>query len=245
MDEPAAPAPAAQDRQRSYRFIARVLQPLARATARHEWMHPERLRIDRGVLVVVNHISLYDFLVIADFVNAAGRPVRFLAKESVLHVPIVGRLLADAGQIPVRRSSRQAKDSLAAAITAIDAGQCVVVYPEGTLTRDPDGWPMRGKTGAARIALATGAPVIPIAQWGAQDVLPLGGRLPRLVPRRLVRVCVGEPMDLSAYRDRPVTAELLHDMTEAIMAELASMVGQLRGQAPPAGRYDRATGRRE
>jgi 1-acyl-sn-glycerol-3-phosphate acyltransferase len=250
MSQPAAPAPAATVRQRSYRLAERILQPLARASARHRWLHQERLRLDRGVLVVVNHISLYDFLVIADFVNAAGRPVRFLAKESVLRLPVAGRLLTDAGQIPVRRASREAKDSLAAAIDAVNAGECVVVYPEGTLTRDPDGWPMRGKTGAARIALATGAPVIPVAQWGAQAVLPLGGRFPRLVPRRTVSVCVGHPIDLSRFTrpapiaDQPVDVTTLRAMTEAIMAELTTMVGQLRGLTPPVGRYDPAVGRR-
>ena len=77
------------------------------------------------------------------------------------------------------------------------AGECVVVYPEGTITRDPDLWPMAGKSGAARIALATGCPVIPIGQWGAQDLLAPYAKKPDLFPRKPVTMKVGDPVDLS------------------------------------------------
>ncbi len=81
---------------------------------------------------------------------------------------------------------------------ALAEGAAVIFYPEGTATRDPDLWPMVAKTGVARLALATGAPVIPVAHWGTQDVLPYGSKKPRLFPRKTVRTVAGKPVDLSA-----------------------------------------------
>ena len=80
---------------------------------------------------------------------------------------------------------------------AVDQGRAVVIYPEGTITRDPDLWPMAGKTGAARIALRTGCPVIPIGQWGAQELM-YGPQIhfPSLLPRKTLRLLVGDPVDL-------------------------------------------------
>ena len=71
----------------------------------------------------------------------------------------------------MQRQSAQSADALLAAVEAVGQGRAVVIYPEGTITRDPDLWPMAGKTGAARIALRTGCPVIPIGQWGAQELM--------------------------------------------------------------------------
>ncbi|GAA4952343.1 hypothetical protein GCM10023238_18410 [Streptomyces heliomycini] len=82
------------------------------------------------------------------------------------------------GQIPVYRESTDALSAFRPAIDAVERGECVAFYPEGTLTRDPDGWPMTGKTGAARVALQTKCPVIPVAQWGANELLPPYARSP-------------------------------------------------------------------
>ena len=232
------------DAARMYRISAGILQPISRATSRQDWQG--RSQIDRasGLLLVVNHISNYDFLVIADYVNSTGRPVRFLAKESVFRLPILGPMIRGAEQIPVKRASTDARNALSAAVEAVEAGECVVVYPEGTLTKDPDGWPMLGKTGAARIALATDVPVIPVGQWGAADVLPRGSRRPRFWPRRTVHVSAGEPIDLSAVRGREVDVRLLREVTEIFMTSITGIVAGLRDETPPAGRFDPATGTR-
>ena len=128
-----------------------------------------------------------------------------------------------------------------AAVEAVHAGECIGVYPEGTITKDPDGWPMRGKTGAARIALATGCPVIPIGQWGAQDMLPAYSLRPHLFPRKTTSYKVGDPVDLSDLMGKPVTNEVLHEATDRIMAAITALVEDLRGEKAPAVRFDPRT----
>jgi 1-acyl-sn-glycerol-3-phosphate acyltransferase len=123
---------------------------------------------------------------------------------------------------------------------ALRAGACVIVYPEGTASRDPDLWPMVGKTGAARLALTTGAPVIPIAHWGAQDILPYGSKKPRLFPRKTVRMVAGPPVDLSAYAGQRLGASTLRAATADIMADITALLAKLRLQTPPAVPYDPA-----
>ena len=100
------------------------------------------------------------------------RPLAAIPGQGVpVPLPVLGRILRACGQIPVQRQSAKSADALLAAVEAVHQGRAVVIYPEGTITRDPDLWPMKGKTGAARIALRTGCPVIPIGQWGAQELM--------------------------------------------------------------------------
>jgi hypothetical protein len=120
----------------------------------------------------------------------------------------------------------------------------VIIYPEGTATRDPDQWPMLAKTGVARLALATGVPVIPVAQWGAQDILPYGEVKPHVVPRKLVRMLAGPPVDLSGYEGKPLTRDVLRGATNAIMGDIAGLLAELRGGQPPAEPYHPAVARR-
>jgi 1-acyl-sn-glycerol-3-phosphate acyltransferase len=229
---------------KTYRFAAAVVVATARVTAVVRCTGRENLMAPRGVIVAANHVSLYDFLSTGDFVHGAGRPTRFLAKASLFTVPVVGWFFRNSGQIRVHRRQATAGDALAEAGLAVLRGECVVVYPEGTLTRDPDLWPMRGKTGAVRLALATGAPVIPLAQWGGAAVWPRGRRLPRPLPRRTVRCLAGPPVDLSDYGGRAVTEELLRAATERVMAAITDLVATLRGTDPPTGRWDPLLGRR-
>ena len=115
----------------------------------------------------------------------------------------------------------------------------VVVYPEGTLTRDPDEWPMRGKTGAVRLALQYGIPLIPMAHWGVQKILPrYGGRL-RFFPRSDVEMLVGPPVDLTPWAGR-TDAAALSQATRALMDAIAALLGELRGETPPADRWNPA-----
>jgi 1-acyl-sn-glycerol-3-phosphate acyltransferase len=127
---------------------------------------------------------------------------------------------------------------------ALATGACVIVYPEGTASRDPDLWPMVGKTGAARLALTTGAPVIPIAHWGAQEILPYGTKKPHLFPRKTVRMAAGPPVDLSAYAGQRLGASTLRAATADIMADITALLAKIRQETPPAAPWDLAAGGR-
>jgi 1-acyl-sn-glycerol-3-phosphate acyltransferase len=223
-----------------YWLIEFILRPILKAATARDWRGGEYLRIDQGIVVAMNHLSWYDPLVAAHFVNDNGRPVRFLAKVEVFKIPVIGSILRNAGQIPVQRgNSDAAAGSLREAITAIEDGQCVVIYPEGTLTRDPNLWPMTAKTGAARIALMTGAPVIPAAQWGPQEVLAPYSKRPRLFPRKTMHVWAGPAVDLDDLRAQPVTTATLREATERIMFAITKILTEQRGEVPPAQPLDR------
>jgi 1-acyl-sn-glycerol-3-phosphate acyltransferase len=193
----------------------------------------------RGAFVISpNHVSNFDPLATAYLVWRGGRVPRFLAKASLFKVPALGWLLRFTGQIPVERSGR-GPDPLAAATRLIADELAVIVYPEGTLTRDPDEWPMRGKSGAVRLALQHDIPLIPVAHWGVQQILPrYGGRL-RFFPRSNVEMLVGPPLDLSRWAGR-TDGPALAEATTALMNEIARLLGELRGETPPAERWDPA-----
>jgi 1-acyl-sn-glycerol-3-phosphate acyltransferase len=193
-----------------------------------------------GVVFAANHISHFDPVVLGFYIWECRRIPRFLGKASVFKVPILGRIITSAGQIPVHRESAQAADAYRDAVAAVERGECVGMYPEGTITRDPQLWPMTGKTGAARIALQTGCPVIPVANWGAQEILQsyTGKIRIRLLPRKTIQVRAGRPVDLSAFEGKPLTNELLHEATEVIMHAVAETLGELRGETPPKELFD-------
>ncbi|HSF26064.1 MAG TPA: lysophospholipid acyltransferase family protein [Actinomycetes bacterium] len=224
-----------------YAAAAILLRPVLFVTTRPQWQGGEHLPAHGGVVVCPNHVSYVDPLTFAHFVYDHGRCARFIAKASLFEIPGLRRLLIGAGQIPVYRESGRAGQALSAAVDAVRAGRCVAVYPEATITRDDDLWPMAGKTGAARIALATGAPVIPVAQWGPQEILPPYAKRPRLFPRHTVHVHAGPPVDLSEFAGRELTAEVLTQATEKIMAAITELLAAIRGQRPPAVRFDPRT----
>lgn len=204
---------------------------------RRDWHGAEHIP-DGGAVVVTNHISHVDPLTFAHFLYDAGRLPRFLGKAGLFSVPVIGTILRGAGQIPVYRESGDAAKAYSAAVDAVRRGELVAIYPEATLTRDPDLWPMVGKTGAARIALETGAPVVPVAQWGPHEVLPPYAKRPSLVPRRTMHLRAGPPIDLSDVAGRPVDAALLAEVTERIMAAITALLEQIRGEQAPAVRCD-------
>ena len=194
-----------------------------------------------GVIVAANHISLADPVALCDFVLYDLRRVpRFLAKrEMFVGGGLVARVMRGAGQIPVDRDHPAAPQALDAAVAALRSGETVVIYPEGTVTKDPGKWPMQARTGVARLALLSGAPVVPVAQWGAQDVLDTTrSRRISLRPRRPVRFRVGPPVDLSRWAGREPTAEVLREATSAVMDAITAELEVLRGERAPAHRYD-------
>ncbi|MBA2774075.1 MAG: 1-acyl-sn-glycerol-3-phosphate acyltransferase [Nocardioidaceae bacterium] len=205
---------------------------------KRDWSGGEHLPRTGGCVIAVNHVSEFDPIPFAHFVYDHGRLPRFLGKAEVFKVPVVGAILTNAGQIPVYRKTTDAAEAFRAAVAAIEQGECVVVYVEGTITREPGLWPMVGKTGAARIALSTGCPVIPAAQWGPQDVLAPYGRKPRLFPRKLMHMRAGPPVDLAAYQSRPLTAETLRGATNAIVDDITGLLEEIRGEQAPGTRFD-------
>jgi 1-acyl-sn-glycerol-3-phosphate acyltransferase len=219
--------------------VVRILNAILRPLTKRDWRYQDKVPQIGGVIFVANHISNADPLAVGQFLAFSGRWPRFLAKESLFEIPVVGRLIAACGQIPVQRESAQSKDALIVAAQAIEEGRALVIYPEGTITRDPDLWPMRGKTGAARLAFTTGSPVLPIGQWGAQELMPgLEPGFPRLFPRKTLRVAAGEPVSLNDLLQKPVTAASLDEATTRIMDAISALVAELREATPPAQRYD-------
>lgn len=224
----------------TFAFLANTLRPVMNLLMRKEWEGLENLPRDTGFIACPNHVTEIDPVVVGHFFYNQNIMPRYLAKASLFKVPVLGPALRATNQVPVDRITNGASSSLKAARTVIDAGGALIVYPEGTLTRDPDLWPMRGRTGAARLALQTGAPVVPVAHWGAEAVLPRYSKKIHLWPRRTVRLRVGPPVDLSDLQGRPMTKALLETATDRIMDSLTALVGELRGETPPAVRWDPA-----
>src|SRR3954453_9849213 len=146
-----------------------LIYPFASLMFKLRYRHGERLPTTGPVLLVANHVSILDPLACARLVFDAGRLPHFLAKQSVFK-GFAGTLLRSAGQIPVARFTADAHEALDAAQADLDAGNVVVIYPEGSVTRDPAWWPRQARTGVARLALTTDAVVLPGAQWGPQRV---------------------------------------------------------------------------
>jgi 1-acyl-sn-glycerol-3-phosphate acyltransferase len=226
-----------------YRLVVVVASPFLRLTTTRDWRGAERVPKSGGVILAANHVSYVDPFALGLYVLGAGRVPKFLAKSSLFEHPLTKRIFIGANQIPVYRGTADAANALSAAVDAVKDGECLLIYPEGSATRDPDCWPMKARTGVARLALETGAPVIPIAQWGPQRLWRYPARLPNLIPpRKRVQMLAGEPIDLSAYLGKPIDADLLHEVTELVMARITELLVELRGGTPPAETFDpRAT----
>ncbi|MCD4850817.1 1-acyl-sn-glycerol-3-phosphate acyltransferase [Arthrobacter sp. AK01] len=220
-------------------FLAGLARPLMNILMAKKWEGIENLPRG-GFIAVPNHCTEIDPIVIGHMVYNQKRPPHFLAKTGLFKVPVLGALLHATRQIPVERSTAGANRSLQVAKEVVDAGGAIIIYPEGTLTRDPDLWPMKGHTGAARLALQTGAPVVPMAHWGAHEVFPRYAKRFHILPRKTVRVLIGKPVDLSAFSDRPMDRATLTEATEVIMAAITGLLATLRNEAAPAERWDPA-----
>ena len=222
----------------AYRFAEILLRPWLVLLTKRDWRGADNLPRAGGFVVSPNHISYADPLPFAHYMLDNGRPAYFLAKESVFRVRGVGWLLRKAGQIPVYRNSSAATDAFRAAVEAVRSGKPVAIFPEGTITRDPDLWPMRGKTGAARVALETRCPLIPVAQWGAQEILSPYGHRPSILPRKTIRVVAGPPVDLTDLYPRPLDTVVLREATDRLMDAITTLLEGLRGGSRPAERFD-------
>jgi 1-acyl-sn-glycerol-3-phosphate acyltransferase len=235
--QPSAIVPA-REKTAIWRFLAVVVIPLMGALSRITIIDGDKVPKSGAFVLAPNHYSEIDPLVIGVAMWKVGRMPRFLAKASLFTVPVLGAIMRRTKQVPVERegSGRQS-DPLAAARQITEHGLAVIIYPEGTLTREPKLWPMRGKLGAVRMALDAGIPVVPVAHWGTQLVLPRYGKL-SLFPRKKITVKYGNAIDLSAYRDQPRSAKMLADATELVMQAITSLLEDLRDEKAPADRWD-------
>lgn len=224
----------------AFNIAVPIIKPTLLATTRREWIGGENIPESGGFIIALNHISHVDPLTAAHLVYDHGYKPRYLAKSGLFDNAALGFFLRGAGQIPVKRDTKDAVGAYAAAVDAVRDGQCVVIYPEATITRDPDMWPMKGKSGAARIALETGCPVIPVGQWGAHEILAPYTKRPHLVPRHRVVMRVGPPVELDDLRAQERTNDVVNQATARIMAAITHELELVRGATAPAERYDMA-----
>ena len=225
-------------------FVA-VLRPSLFLLMRREWRGRENVPRSGGVILAANHVTELDSLSMAHFVYKCDRWPAFLIKDAVFKVPVLGALLLKVGQISVARGGVDAAKSLRYAEQALEKGAAVVIFPEGTCTRDPDQWPMVAKTGVARLAMTSGKPVIPIAHYGAHQILGYRSKKLHLFPRKLVHMVAGPPVDLSAHLGEPLTAPNLTAVTAEIMADITGLLATIRDGEPPAEPYDPRRARKE
>jgi 1-acyl-sn-glycerol-3-phosphate acyltransferase len=222
------------------RIVASILAPIARMMFKVEAQGLEKLPKSGAYILTPNHATNIDALAVAYFIYVTTkRAPHFLTKERLFRIPLVGRILLAAGQIPVFRTGGQRNDdSLRVAHAYLQAGHSVCVFPEGTLTRDPDSWPMRGKTGAVRLALDSGVPVYPVGQWGSEKVMARYSSKFRPGFWKKVQFIVGDEIDLARFRKpNPTPAEVLQ-ATDVVMDAITKLVEQLRGAKAPATRWD-------
>ena len=220
-----------------YRGAVVALWPTLKLVTKRDWRGTANLRRfyppDDGVVIAANHLSWVDPLTLSHVLWDNGRSPRFLAKDALFHARGVGVVLRGANQIPVMRETESAAAAVNAAVHAVRDGESVVMYPEGTITRDEHLWPMTGRTGAARIALMADAPVIPIAQWGPQDIMRPYHKELHLWPRKTIHANVGAPVDLDDLRGEDITGEVLTEATDRIIGDITRLLEELRGRTAP------------
>lgn len=222
-------------------LLAALLLPIWSCMVRYRFTRDSKLPRTGPFILSPNHYSEIDPLAMGAAVWHLGRLPRFMAKASLFRVPVLGWFLRGSGQIPVEREGavrKNSDDPMGAAGELIRREAGVIVYPEGTLTRDPGLWPMRGKSGAVRLALRSGMPLIPVAHWGTQTLMPRYAKRIHPFPRKTIKVAVGEPLDLSAFAGRENDTRAVTDATAMLMGEITRLLARLREEEPPTELWD-------
>jgi 1-acyl-sn-glycerol-3-phosphate acyltransferase len=197
---------------------------------RWEFIGLEKIPRSGPVIVAANHISYFDPLCHAYAIDRAKRRMRFFAKSELWKNPFLRFILGHAHQIPVERGTGET-GPIEKAEEALAKGELVIIYPESTITRNDDLTPMQGKTGIARVALATGAPVFPIAVWGSQWVKPKR-RKAKQKWRRTIMLNVGDPLEFNASRGKQDDHDVRREVTDRVVAELDRLVRELHKLHP-------------
>ncbi|MEI7660054.1 MAG: lysophospholipid acyltransferase family protein [Actinomycetes bacterium] len=222
----------------AFKLGTKVVIPILNCVGKKQWRGGENIPQSGKIIIASNHISYLDVLFLTHFLYRNGRAPRYIGKEGVFKTPVVGKIVLAAGMVPVIRESKDAAKALDHAVRLLEIGHCVGVYPEGTLTRDPNGWPMVAKTGLARLAITTKTAVIPIAQWGSQIVMPTYEKKIKLFPRTPIKILVGKPLDLSPWYGKENDAAALIEATAFIMKAITDLLEELRGEKRPVEIFD-------
>ena len=221
--------------------LAGIALPLVALIVKFRFHDREKMPQTGAVIIAPNHFSNIDPFIVGSAVWYLGRLPRFVAKASILRIPVVGWFLRRSGQIPVQRGGvARGAESLKAAAEMVSLGRALIVYPEGSLTRDPDLWPMRGKTGAVRLSLEHGIPIVPVAHWGTQNVMARYSNKISFFPRHTIDIKVGDPVDLSAFVGKPLTSSTLVEATAVVMDAITHVLEDLRAEKAPAIRWNPA-----
>lgn len=213
----------------TYQLARAILRPFLAAWFRWTIEGEENIPRKGQAILVFNHIAYLDPFAAALVVDRLGRHPRFLAKSELFQDKKVGWILKGAKQIEVKRGTKDAPMALESAVQALKKGEIIVLFPEGTITTDPDLMPMQAKTGAARLALASGAPVIPCAVWGTQNVWPKGYAKHWWPPKQDILVRIGEPFELSGDPENP---DDWRKAADKVTDEISLLVAGLRPAIP-------------
>ena len=223
-------------------LLASLVLPLWSLMVQYRFTPNSKIPQKGAFILSPNHYSEIDPIVIGAMTWHMGRLPRFMAKASLFKIPVVKWLLNASGQIPVDRSgvvgSTGDGNPMGAAAELIQRDACVIIYPEGSLTRDPDLWPMRGKSGAIRLALEGGIPIYPVAHWGTQELMPRYGKKIRPFPRKRITIAIGDPLDLSEFEGQHIDQKTVTRATEKLMNEIAKLLSELRGEEAPETRWN-------
>ena len=220
-------------------ILATIVLPAVNLAVRYRVTDARKFPQSGAFVLSPNHFSEIDPIVVGALAWKLGRAPRFMAKASVFKTPVLGWLLRKSGQIPVERGGvARGNEPVKAARRLVERGQMVIVYPEGSLTRDPELWPMRGKTGAVRIALEQGIPIVPIAHWGTQDLMPRYSKRISPFPRKTIHVKIGDPLSFDEFRGRSLDTATLNEATAIVMDAITGLLEDLRGEKAPAKRWN-------
>ncbi|CAB4675621.1 MAG: 1-acyl-sn-glycerol-3-phosphate acyltransferase [Actinobacteria bacterium] len=222
----------------AFKIGTTVAIPFLNLVGKKQWRGAENIPQSGPIIVASNHVSYLDVLFLTHFLFRSGRAPRYIGKEGVFKVPIIGKIILAAGQIPVVREGKDAAKALEHAVKTLQAGHLLGVYPEGTLTRDAQGWPMVAKTGLARLAITTKTHVVPIAQWGSQIVMPTYEKKIKFFPRTPIKILAGKPLDLSRWYGKENDPVALTEATAFVMRAITDLLEELRGEKRPVEIFD-------
>ena len=228
------------DRPFGMQLVARVLGMVMRLLFNVKLVRGKENVPKTGAYILAgNHVTYLDALAVAymTFFKLKRGP-HFLAKGPLFNVPILGPILRGCGQIPVYRNGRVNSEPMDAAKMFLEDGRVITIFPEGTLTRDPEGWPMKGRPGTVRLALDMNVPIIPMGQWGTEAIMPTYGKKFLPQPWHSCRIVIGEEVNLDKYRGRKLTNAELLEATDLVMQEILKLTAEVRGEKAPAQLYD-------
>lgn len=189
----------------------------------------EHIPREGPILIAANHISYYDPIAHGYMLIKAKRKPRWLAKIELFNNKFIGPILRGMKHIPVRRGSGD-HGPIEFGLKALREGEMILVYPESTVTKNPDFSPMKGKTGIARLAILSGVPVIPLAVWGSAPVWQRGSRNFKF--GRPIWVKAGPPLDFSRYEGKADDPKAVREVTDEVMAQLSLLVDDMKSRYP-------------